>query len=114
MNILAIDIGTQLGWALTKRDGSIHSGSEGFQPAKRGGHTVMRRVGVASPARSSAGVVDVQKLRFGASETVIIDDAAMDADADGEGFVADLINGPTGARPAAFPQAAGEAAAALA
>lgn len=38
MNILAIDIGTQLGWALTKRDGSIHSGSEGFQPAKRGGH----------------------------------------------------------------------------
>jgi hypothetical protein len=69
-------------------------------------------VGVASPARSTSGAVDVQKLRFGASETVIIDDAAMEAD--GEGFVLDLINGPTGARPAAFPQAAVEAAAALA
>ncbi len=38
MNILAIDLGTQLGWALTKRDGSVHSGTEGFQPAKNGGH----------------------------------------------------------------------------
>ena len=27
-----------MGWALTKRDGSIHGGSEGFQPAKMGGH----------------------------------------------------------------------------
>ncbi|HXE49537.1 MAG TPA: hypothetical protein VN663_14255 [Ramlibacter sp.] len=38
MNILAIDIGSQLGWALTKRDGSICSGSEGFAPGKHGGH----------------------------------------------------------------------------
>jgi Holliday junction resolvasome RuvABC endonuclease subunit len=38
VNILAIDLGTQMGWALTKRDGSIHGGSEGFQPAKNGGH----------------------------------------------------------------------------
>lgn len=38
MNILAIDLGTTLGWALTKRDGSIHSGSEAFAPAKHGGH----------------------------------------------------------------------------
>lgn len=38
MNILAIDLGTQLGWALTKRDGSIHSGTEAFAPAKHGGH----------------------------------------------------------------------------
>lgn len=38
MNILAIDLGTQLGWALTKRDGSVHSGSAGFAPIKHGGH----------------------------------------------------------------------------
>lgn len=36
--ILAIDLGTQLGWAITKRDGSIHSGSVAFAPAKHGGH----------------------------------------------------------------------------
>lgn len=38
MNILAIDLGTQLGWALTKRDGSVHSGTMNFSPAKHGGH----------------------------------------------------------------------------
>jgi hypothetical protein len=99
---------------LPRATGTLNAAMRRLVPAKRGGHTVMRRVGVASPARSSAGVVNVQKLQFGAAETVIIDDAAMDADADGEGFVADLVDGPTGARPAAFPQAAGEAAAALA
>ena len=38
MNILAIDLGTQLGWALTKRDGSVHSGTFNFSPAQHGGH----------------------------------------------------------------------------
>lgn len=38
MNILAIDLGAQLGWAVTTRDGTIHSGSESFAPAKHGGH----------------------------------------------------------------------------
>lgn len=38
MNILALDLGAQMGWALTKRDGSIIGGSEAFAPAKHGGH----------------------------------------------------------------------------
>lgn len=38
MNILAIDIGTQCGWALGQRDGSARGGSESFAPGKHGGH----------------------------------------------------------------------------
>lgn len=38
MNILALDLGSQMGWAITKRDGSIHSGTEAFQTVKHGGH----------------------------------------------------------------------------
>lgn len=38
MNILALDLGAQMGWALTKRDGSVIGGSEAFAPAKHGGH----------------------------------------------------------------------------
>lgn len=37
MNILAIDIGSQLGWARCARDGTVASGSEGFSPGKCGG-----------------------------------------------------------------------------
>lgn len=38
VNILAIDIGTQLGWALGACDGTVKGGSESFSPAKHGGH----------------------------------------------------------------------------
>lgn len=38
MNILALDLGAQMGWAVARRDGSIHSGSESFAPKKHGGH----------------------------------------------------------------------------
>lgn len=38
MNILAIDIGTQCGWALGKRDGTVTGGSQSFAPGKHGGH----------------------------------------------------------------------------
>lgn len=38
MNILAIDIGTQCGWALGTRGGAAKGGSESFSPAKHGGH----------------------------------------------------------------------------
>lgn len=38
MNILALDLGAQLGWALTKRDGTVIGGSESFAPALHGGH----------------------------------------------------------------------------
>lgn len=38
MNILAIDIGSQMGWATINRAGVIRSGSEAFQTAKHGGH----------------------------------------------------------------------------
>lgn len=38
MNILAIDIGTQCGWALGTRGGAITGGTENFAPAKHGGH----------------------------------------------------------------------------
>lgn len=34
MNILAIDIGTQTGWARCARDGSVASGSESFAPRR--------------------------------------------------------------------------------
>ena len=81
-------------------------------PAKRGGRPVAKRVGVASPARTAVAAVDLQKVRIGASECVIIDDGDMSAD--GEGFVADLVTAPRAARAAAFPQAAVEAAPALA
>lgn len=37
MNILAIDIGTNTGWALCARDGTIKGGTEKFDPAKHGG-----------------------------------------------------------------------------
>ena len=32
MTIFALDLGTQTGWALTSRDGSITSGSQSFKP----------------------------------------------------------------------------------
>ncbi len=32
--ILALDLGTQTGWALTSRDGSITSGSQSFKPQR--------------------------------------------------------------------------------
>jgi len=38
MNILAIDIGTQCGWALCDRAGTVKGGSVSFAPAKHGGH----------------------------------------------------------------------------
>jgi Holliday junction resolvasome RuvABC endonuclease subunit len=40
MNILAIDIGTQTGWARTDRNGAVHSGTEKFQYGRmeRPGH----------------------------------------------------------------------------
>ena len=99
--------------ALPRATGTLNAAMRRLVPAKRGGRTARTgRVGVASPARSVPGAVDIHKLRFGASELVIIDDGDMEAD--GEGYVGDLVNGPTAARPAAFPQAAGEAAAALA
>jgi hypothetical protein len=34
MNILAIDIGTQTGWARAGRDGIVHSGSQSFAPRR--------------------------------------------------------------------------------
>ena len=34
MTILALDLGTQTGWALTGRDGSITSGSQSFKPQR--------------------------------------------------------------------------------
>lgn len=34
MNILAIDLGTTMGWALCKRDGAISGGSEHFAPKR--------------------------------------------------------------------------------
>lgn len=34
MNILAIDVGTQTGWARSSRDGTIRSGSENFAPRR--------------------------------------------------------------------------------
>lgn len=33
-NILALDLGTQTGWALASRDGSITSGSQSFKPQR--------------------------------------------------------------------------------
>lgn len=38
MNILAIDLGTQCGWALSARDGSVKGGSESFSPSTCGGY----------------------------------------------------------------------------
>lgn len=38
MNILAIDLGTTLGWALAGRDGTVKGGSESFSPKKCGGY----------------------------------------------------------------------------
>lgn len=38
MNILALDLGSQLGWAISKPDGTVHSGSVSFAPGKHGGH----------------------------------------------------------------------------
>jgi crossover junction endodeoxyribonuclease RuvC len=38
VNILAIDIGTQCGWALGRRGGAITGGNENFAPAKHGSH----------------------------------------------------------------------------
>lgn len=38
MNILAIDLGTQCGFALGMRDGTIKGGSECFSPKKCGSH----------------------------------------------------------------------------
>jgi hypothetical protein len=81
-------------------------------PAKRGGRPVAKRVGVASPARTAAAAVDLQKVRIGAAEVVIIDDGDMSAD--GEGYVLDLLATPRAARAAAFPQAAVEAVPSLA
>ena len=81
-------------------------------PAKRGGRPVAKRVGVASPARTAVAAVDLQKVRIGAAEVVIIDDGEMSAD--GEGYIMDLVAAPLAAHAAAFPQAAVEAAAALA
>jgi hypothetical protein len=37
MNILAIDIGTQCGWALGTRDGKVRSGSQSFAAKKHDG-----------------------------------------------------------------------------
>lgn len=37
MNILALDLGSQLGWARCARDGTVHGGSESFSPSKCGG-----------------------------------------------------------------------------
>src|SRR3546814_7610959 len=34
MTILALDLGTQTGWALTSRDGSITSGSQSVKPQR--------------------------------------------------------------------------------
>ena len=34
MTILALDLGTQTGWALTGRDGSITSGRQSFKPQR--------------------------------------------------------------------------------
>jgi len=34
MTIFALDLGTQAGWALTSRDGSITSGSQSFKPQR--------------------------------------------------------------------------------
>ena len=34
MTIFALDLGTQTGWALTSRDGSITSGSQSFKPQR--------------------------------------------------------------------------------
>ena len=34
MTIFALDLGTQTGWALTSRDGSITSGSQSFKPRR--------------------------------------------------------------------------------
>jgi hypothetical protein len=56
--------------------------------------------------------VDLQKVRIGAAELVIIDDGDMSAD--GEGYVLDLLNAPLATHPAAFPHAAVEAAVARA
>lgn len=33
-NILALDLGTQTGWALRQRDGGVTSGSENFRPQR--------------------------------------------------------------------------------
>ncbi|SNT33648.1 hypothetical protein SAMN06265795_12637 [Noviherbaspirillum humi] len=38
MNILAIDLGTTLGWALGTRGGSVKGGSESFSPKRCGGY----------------------------------------------------------------------------
>ena len=34
MTILALDLGTQTGWALACRDGSLTSGSQSFKPQR--------------------------------------------------------------------------------
>lgn len=38
MKILALDLGSQLGWAISMPDGTVHSGSVSFAPGKHGGH----------------------------------------------------------------------------
>ena len=36
--ILALDLGSQLGWAVSTPDGNVYSGSVSFAPGKHGGH----------------------------------------------------------------------------
>lgn len=38
MTILALDLGSNLGWSIIKRDGTIKGGTQSFAPAKHGGH----------------------------------------------------------------------------
>ena len=60
-----------------------------------------------------AAAVDLQRVRVGAAEVVLIDEDEMSADGE-EGYVLDLVGASPAAHAAAFPQAAVEAAAALA
>lgn len=56
-NILALDIGTQLGWALGLRDGKTHGGSESFAARKHegAGQRWLKFVAFLSQRQSQAG-----------------------------------------------------------
>lgn len=59
-NILALDLGTQTGWALRQRDGGVTSGSENFRPQRfeGGGMRFLRFKRWLTELKTHAGGLD--------------------------------------------------------
>ena len=64
MTILALDLGTQTGWALACRDGSITSGSQSFKPQRfeGGGMRFLRFKRWLAELKDMAGGIDALHL----------------------------------------------------